>query len=360
MDKKLLEKYFNNNCNDEEVNLVLTWFRDSSGTTEGKTLLHRIWEELPENDFDIKTDFDSILNNIHHGINVHQTKLMMDNAEGDLIKYNRRQYLIRIFRNAAAILLFPVFGLGLFFSFKYYSARSVQLSGNQAYNEIFSSVDAITKVTLPDGSFVWLNHSSSLCYPVTFNEKYRKVELKGEGFFEVAHNSELPLIVSVGEIQVVAYGTTFNVMAYPDDDKIETSLINGSVEIQKILPDGKASTFYKMNPTDYTIYNKNNNEILTNTISDNRYFSWKDGKLIFTSEPLEDVVKKLSRWFNVDIQIIDPKLNNFPLTATFVHESLPQVMELLAIVSPIKYYISKREKNSDGTFTKKKIIIDHR
>ena len=76
-------------------------------------------------------------------------------------------------------------------SSRYQSAiRHAQISVNQAYNEVFSSVDAITKVTLPDGSNVWLNHSSSLKYPAMFRGDIRTVELTGEGYFEVAHNPE--------------------------------------------------------------------------------------------------------------------------------------------------------------------------
>ena len=213
---------------------------------------------------------------------------------------------------------------------------------------------------MPDGSNVWLNHSSSLRYPAIFSRESREVELKGEGYFEVVHSPGLPFIVKTGDIQIFAHGTTFNLMAYSNENKIETSLIDGFIEIRKSLPNGESITLYNMNPSDFTIYNLQNYEIVTQTISDNRYFSWKEGKLIFTAEPMEDVVKKLSRWFNVEIQIKDHELNDFTLTATFVNETLPQVMELLAIVSPVKYYITDREKNDDGTFTRKKVVIFHR
>ena len=135
--------------------------------------------------------------------------------------------------------MLPVLGFGLYMSFKYQSVRHGQISVNQAYNEVFSSVDAITKVTLPDGSNVWLNHSSTLKYPAMFQGDSRTVELTGEGYFEVAHNPKIPFIVKAGEIQVVAHGTTFNIMAYPDEDRIETSLINGSVELQRLNQIGK-------------------------------------------------------------------------------------------------------------------------
>jgi len=360
MDNFLLQKYLSNCCDGQELNKVFSWFTNEGTKPEGKALFYKIWEELSEDDKEMTVDFDIILHRIHHNINLSQTRELIKEAEDDLIRFKIRQNFIRFLRNAAAILLLPVLCLGIYYSVKYYSENDQPFSVSQTYNEVFSSVDAITKVTLPDGSNVWLNHSSSLRYPAVFTGKCREVQLNGEGYFEVAHNPDLPFIVNTGEIQVVAIGTTFNVMAYPSEYKIETSLINGNVELKKSLPDGKIETLYKMRPTDFAIYNKNKGDIITKTIADERHFSWKEGKLIFTAEPMEEVIKKLNRWFNVDIQIKDKEIMNLTLTATFANESLTQVMELLAIVSNIKYSISERELNNDGTFTRKQVIISQR
>jgi ferric-dicitrate binding protein FerR (iron transport regulator) len=182
----------------------------------------------------------------------------------------------------------------------------------------------------------------------------------GEGYFDVIHDPKSPFVVSAGEIDVIAYGTIFNVMAYPEENKIETSLIEGSVELVKPLSGEKKVSLSIMNPNDYAVYFKGSDEVLKRTISDERYFSWKDGKLIFTAEPLGEVVKKLSRWYNVDIQIKDPALNELTLTATFVHETLPQVMGLLSIIAPVNYTISDRKMNGDGTFSRTEVILSYR
>jgi ferric-dicitrate binding protein FerR (iron transport regulator) len=248
----------------------------------------------------------------------------------------------------------------MYISYKYQSSRHIQASVNQAYNEVFSSVDAITKVTLPDGSNVWLNHNSSLKYPSSFQGNSRITELEGEGYFEVAHNAKIPFIVKTGEIQIKATGTTFNIMAYPDEARVETSLIEGKVELELMDHAGKLTPLIRLKPSDLAIFKKTGYEITTRTISDDRYFSWKEGKLVFNEEPMGEVAKKLGRWFNVDIKIEDPELLELTYTATFVQETLPQVLELMAMASPIKYSISKREKMSNGTFSKRKIILSHR
>ncbi|MEI8225573.1 MAG: FecR domain-containing protein [Bacteroidota bacterium] len=360
MNKELLQKYCSNCCTDEELSSVLEWFEESARTPEGKVLLFKIWEELPDVESNLQINFDFILDKIHHKVNLDHSKKLLEEANQNLIKYKRSKHFINILTRAAAILILPVFSFGLYMSFKYQSTRHSQISINQAYNEVFSSVDAITKVSLPDGSYVWLNHSSSLKYPAMFQGDSRTVELTGEGYFEVAHNPKISFVVKTGEIQIKALGTTFNIMAYPDEDRIETSLINGRVELQRTEPDGKVIPLLKMKPNDLAIFEKNNNEINTRKINDDRYFSWKEGKLIFNKEPIDEVVKKLSRWFNVDIQIKDPELSDLTYTATFINETLPQVMELLSLVTPINYSISNREEMSGGTFTKRKVILSYR
>jgi transmembrane sensor len=360
MNKELLEKYFSNCCTEEELDSVLVWFKESARTVEGKSLLFKLWEDLSDEDVNDEKNYNQLLGRIHHEINLSQSKNLLEEADQDLIRYKRKERFIRTFTRAAAILLFPVLGFGLYMSARYQSVKENQFVANQAYNEVFSSVDAITKVTLPDGSNVWLNHSSSLRYPAMFQGDSRGVELKGEGYFEVFHNPAKPFIVTAGAIDIKALGTTFNVMAYPEEDKIETSLIEGCVELQREGACRRPNKLIKMIPTDLAIFRKSNNEFTICTISDDRYFSWIDGKLVFNEEPIGEVAKKLSRWFNVDIQIKDPKLDELTYTGTFVDETLPQVMELMAMISPVSYTISARKEISSGIFSKRKVIIGYK
>ena len=360
MNKELLEKYCNNCCTEAELSSVLAWFKETAGTPEGKSLLFKIWDELPGEDNNLKVSFDFLLDRIHHEINLTQSKKLLQKSDQNLIKYKKRELFVRILTRAAAILIFPVLGFGLYMSLKYESLKYSQTSVSQAYNEVFSSVDAITKVTLPDGSKVWLNHSSTLRYPAMFHGDSRMVELIGEGYFDVASNPKIPFIVKAGDIQVKALGTEFNILAYPDEDRIETSLINGQVELQHLDSEGNIIPLLKMKPTDLAVFQKSSNKISSRSINDDRYFSWINGKLVFNNEPMGEVVKKLNRWFNVDIQVKDPELLELTYTATFVNETLPQVMELIALVSPVNYSISDRKKDSSGTFSKRKIILRSR
>jgi ferric-dicitrate binding protein FerR (iron transport regulator) len=360
MNKGLLEKYCNNTCTNEELSSVIEWFDVSAITPEGKALLFKILEELPDEESNPEIDFDLILDKIHHKVDLAQSKKLLEEADQNLIKYKRKKRFLNILTRVAATLLLPVFGFGLYMSLKYQAVRHGQINVNQAYNEIYSSADAITKVTLPDGSNVWLNHSSTLKYPAIFRGEFRTVELSGEGYFEVVHNEKIPFIVKAGEVQVVAIGTTFNILAYPEEERVETSLINGCIELQQTEPDGKPLSLLKMKPTELATFQKLNSKISIRTIHDDRYFAWKDGKLVFNNEPMGEVVEKLKRWFNVDMQIADPKLLELTYTATFVNETLPQVLELIAMISPVNYSISHPQMVSPGTYTKRKVILNYR
>jgi ferric-dicitrate binding protein FerR (iron transport regulator) len=358
MNKELLEKYCNNRCTEEELKYILHWFEVSARKPEGKQILFEVWDKPSDNECDI--DYDLLLDKLHHEVNLTQSRTLLKKADENLIKYRIRERILKYFARAAAILIIPVLGFTLYLSSRYVTLKHDQLIAGKVSNEVISSVDAITKVTLPDGTKVWLNHSSSLKYPAVYLENRRDVELIGEGYFEVAHNPEKPFFVTAGEIEIKALGTEFNIMAYPDEDRIETSLINGSIELHGSNLTGNSVPLVRMKPSDLAIFQKSSKELSVLSIPDDRYFAWKLGKLVFNEEPMDKVAEKLSRWFNVEVEIKDTELLELTYTATFINETLPQVMELIAIASPVSYSISKREEIRPGTFSKQKVTLRSR
>lgn len=353
MNRSLLKKYLCNSCTDEELESVVEWLKSHKGSIEGKSMLHELWEELTdEGDFhDI--DFSQLLDTIHHNINLSETRLLIDESGQNLIKGRRIGSLLKVITRAAAVLFLPLAGV-----LAWHLSQNASAEQNLSYNESFSSVDAITKVILPDGTKVWLNHSSSIKYPAVFNGKSRDVELNGEAYFEVTHNPKIPFVVNVGDLQVCAHGTTFNIYGYTEDERIETSLIEGNVEIKKKNIDGTTIS-YQMKPLDRFIYSKSDKKI-TSSKCEFKNYAWKDGKLVFKNASIDEVVKKLSRWYNVDISLKDSILNNFTYTATINQETLPQVLELISLATPVNYSITQRDKLSNGDFTKRKVVLSYR
>ena len=360
MNKELLEKYFKNNCTIEELKTVLAWFENSAWTTDGKSFLFSAWEEMADDNQKLANDIDPILHRIHHQVNLRKTEEIIFSQQQEVKVSKGGKYFIHIFSRVAAVLMIPILCYGLYISHKYEKIINEQTQASQHYYELKSSYDAITKVALPDGSLVWLNYGSILKYPVIFSRDKRVVELIGEGYFEVAHNSEKPFIVKVGEIEVIARGTEFNIAGYPDDNLIATSLINGKVEIGRLQNEGKTAVFFTMKPNDLTIYNKESREVKNFIVDDDRNYSWKDGKLKFIKDPIEKVTKTLGRRFNADFFIKDQKSKELTFSATFVNESLPEIIKLISIATPLKYTITEPKKLADGSYSKRKVVLSYR
>lgn len=147
-------------------------------------------------------------------------------------------------------------------------------------------------LTLSDGTRVWLNAETELVYPVRFNGKQRVVYLKGEAYFDVAKNEEMPFLVQVEDVSVKVYGTEFNVNTYGG---VETVLVTGSVSMNQ---GGKEVL---LEPNQKGIFDKSKGEIRVENVDVLTYVAWKDGDFIFRNESLGSIMDKLSRWYGLDV-----------------------------------------------------------
>jgi ferric-dicitrate binding protein FerR (iron transport regulator) len=361
MDKDLLDKYLRNVCTEDELNKVVEWLSQPAGTFDDMDLFQHVWDELPEEtDIIAQNRRERILDAIHHRINLKKPEGLAARIKSEDVRLSRRRHIIRVISRAAAVIFIPVFLFGLYTSARFLSAGRESGTTTEVFYEVSSSADAITKVDLADGTIVWLNHKSTLRYPARFKGRTRNVKLSGEGYFDVSHNPDVPFVVSAGPINIIARGTEFNVCAYPDDDKTEATLVEGEIEIDKPGDRSPGPKSITLKPSERIIYDSSCRTMTSQMTVDDRYYAWKSGRLVFKNEPMEEVVKKLSRWFNVDIEIRDSGLNDLTYTATFVDETLPQVMDLLAIATPIDYSIRNSEKSDDETYSKRKVILTSR
>ena len=183
--------------------------------------------------------------------------------------------------------------------------------------------------------------------------------LTGEGYFNVAHNPDQPFIVRTKNLDVRAVGTEFNVSAYPDNDFVATTLVNGTVIVEKKMSSGNIVPVEKMKPGQHVNFNINTNKVYSSMGDVEKYIAWKDGKLVFKNESIIQVANTLGRMFNVDIEVAE-EIENLTFTVTFVDEPLFQILDLMTIATPVDYQVLPRKKQSDGTFTKQKIIIKKR
>jgi len=208
------------------------------------------------------------------------------------------------------------------------------------YNEITIPNGGEYRLVLPDGTKVWLNASSTLRYPVYFAGKERNVELTGEGYFEVAKNAKQPFMVKAGEMKVQVLGTHFNVSAYHDDASVTTTLLEGSVNILS-----KTGTAV-LKPGEQSIYSGSKITVATVNIED--AVAWKNGYFRFNNENIESIMKKVSRWYNVEVEYRgDVKGKKF--WGTFSRtKSLSELLANLELTESIKFKIVPGDASGNG------------
>lgn len=261
---------------------------------------------------------------------------------------------------AAAVLFLSVGLLWLSRNSKGNATEKDAIAGN--INEVSTRPGSKSMVKLPDGSTVWLNAGSKISYTKDFGKEIREVYLTGEGFFDVTKNKEKPFIIHTSSINIKVLGTAFNVKAYPEDKKTETSLIRGSIEVtiknrpndkiilspsEKLIVENnqvlqnetlKPSTVKAVTPAaaaePLVSINKLKYSVIDSTVAETQ---WVNNKLVFRDESFEELAIRMERWYDVNIEINDPELKQERFNGIFEKETISQALEALRILIPFKY-----------------------
>lgn len=266
------------------------------------------------------------------------------------IKNSRRKMIYNQCIHYAAFLTLPLLLTSMIFGFLYFY-KPVE---DEKYAEVTAAAGAVIRYELPDHSIAWLNAGSTLRYPTVFKKDNRSVELKGEAYFEVEADQERPFYVNTSDgLSVYVYGTKFNVSAYEDDDCIETVLEKGKVNV--ITPN---RGIIVLSPGEQLLYEKQNQKAIKNKVDVYEKVAWKDGKLIFRNASLEEIFKRLSRHFNVEIQLNNRLGKEYRYWATFRNETLPQILDYLAKSATMEWKMEDAVQQADGVFTKMKITVN--
>jgi len=257
-------------------------------------------------------------------------------------------------QRVAAILMLPLL------VYSGYLTIQNHLNGNRHKQVVMQTISSrqgmVTQFTLVDGTKVWLNSGSVLQFPAEFDSNKREVLLKGEAFFEVTKNEKQPFRVNANELNVEVLGTSFNVVSFDDDRQSEVVLVRGKVALSSENGQIKKD-FGILHSGQRAVYEKMTQKVFTEEVDVEKYIAWREGNLIFRDDSMEDVVKRLSRWFNVEIIIDDSEIKKYIYKATFRNENLIQVLNLLKLSAPIDYRITDRKALSNGDFTKQKVYL---
>ena len=198
-----------------------------------------------------------------------------------------------------------------------------------------------TKLYLPDGTLVWLNAGSRMTYSQGFGVDNRKVELEGEGYFEVKRNEKIPFFVKTKDLQLQVLGTKFNFRDYPEDHEVVVSLLEGKVGLNNLLREEKEAV---LSPDERAVLNKANGLLTVESVTASNASQWTDGYLFFDEELLPDIAKELERSYNVKIHIANDSLKTFRFYGNFVRreQNIQEVLEALATTEKMQYKLEER------------------
>lgn len=218
-----------------------------------------------------------------------------------------------------------------------YTAGNKKVTANEiGYNTLTTPRGGEYQVILPDGSKVWLNAASSITYPTQFTGSDRRVKLTGEAYFEITKNKEKPFYVMMNDAQVRVFGTHFNISAYSDDDIYTTTLLEGSVQVSK------NNSVSMLKPGQQAVINHNSDAITVSDANIDDAMAWKNGLFIFNDDNITGIMKKVSRWYDVDVYYA-ADLNEQKFGGSY-HRSknINELLQYLEMIGKIHFKVQER------------------
>ncbi len=315
---ELLTKYINNTCTPEEQKEVIEQLTSKTLSVGLLHFLKQHWRRLKGDEITDPADFDAVLHRIHHTINLKEAQDTKTHT------FVRR---LRLFAAtaAAAVLIFM-------------ASVGVWYSGHMGLfqKEVFYTVSSVrgqsSSVTLSDGSKVWLNGESSVVYSSRYGTDSRNLELKGEGFFDVAKNTKLPFVVEVGDIQITALGTKFNVDAYETGEAVKVTLEEGSVRVNKADRSAMLKPGMQASVDDQSMDVKK--------VDTELYTSWYQGRIVFKDERLGTITDQLEKMYDVKFIYRSDTLRSYRYRGTIsLDNSILKALEMLRVSTGIRYRV---------------------
>jgi transmembrane sensor len=355
--KLLIFSYLSSQASKEETLVLLEWLKKSDDNQKIFSDYRKLYDLTQNTDYKIKFSETRQDN----------WKRLNDKIEKETSpqKIRKLPFYLKI---AAAGLL--IFFAGALTFYGLFGSKSNQNLCNIEY-EVNAPRGGKSELVLADGTKVWLNAGTRLRYRGDYGITSRVVYLTGEGFFSVVKNPRKPFVVQTSGLKIKAFGTTFNVKAYPEEKSVTTTLVEGIVKIegngvnlslkpkevvivdkdasQNIIHTNSKTEITSIKPNTYRQIDKIENPTINvapiikvaSNVNTSVYTSWKDNLWIINSEPLKNIAVILERRFNVTIDIRSSELNQYTFTGTFNNETLEQILGIIKLTAPLNYQINK-------------------
>jgi transmembrane sensor len=363
----LIIKYFEGKATKKDTMLLSDWLDQDKSNRQFFAVLKKIYMEVEANAVGDDTNAGKAYERFLYQIRKYEKQKTEDR------KKKNASLRSVILRYAAIFLL--IFSVGIA---SYFLGHNIIPGSDRNYCEINVPYGSRSMVILPDSSKIWLNAGSKIRYNKGFDLSCREVFLEGEAYFEIK-KARHSFVVYTSHLDIRVMGTAFNVKSYPDEDNIETTLVEGNIRIDSkksvkpvYLKPREKLTYHKPDARTEVSYVKKENEEGQSVYSDlaeappvskpareinikrnvntEEYTSWKDGTLIFNKESLESLARKLERKYDITFSFEDEKLKSYSYSGTLRDFPLEQVLRALELTSPVKYSIN--EKNVKLYFNK--------
>ena len=218
-----------------------------------------------------------------------------------------------------------------------YWQGSRQIQSNFSDIVVEAPLGSKTKLTLPDGSTVWLNAGSKMIYSQGFGVSDRRLAFQGEGYFEVEKNDEMPFLVQTHDVNVTVVGTKFNFRNYPEDEEAVVELLEGKVALENPL---KEEAVRYLSPNEKMVLHKATGKMDITSAKVKEVTLWTENILLFDEDLLPDIVRELERSYHVQIEIENEDLKQTRFYGQFnqLEQNIYDVLDMLSETGKLKYH----------------------
>lgn len=246
------------------------------------------------------------------------------------------------FAKVAAVFILTILSVGLVYYIHLQGeSTEVIVENNVKENQIKTAGRKMKPAfMLSDGTFVRLNAESSIEFPEYFDSLQREVVLKGEAYFEVAPDSNRPFVIHCDEITVTVLGTSFNISAYKDDKKAQVAVKTGKVLVRKSADQTEQSKLLEVGEM-VSLY-KDSGKMIKTSFDQDLMFGWTEGKIVFKDADISEIVKKLERWYDVDISVKLSQKIQRGYSGRFSNVALEYILEGIGFSLGFQYEINGR------------------
>lgn len=323
--ESIIVRYLQGDCSEDELVMLLGWIRETAANRDMFVKIKQLYDLRPKgglypSEEEVESCWQRLLAK-QGKFSLNESLSTPQNAkpQGKL-----RRIVTSTLRYAAVGLTFAVMAVAAQYLFF-----------NKEPDPVFNTIEvspnsSLDRITLPDGSTVLLNSSTTFRFPDRFSSKVREVYIDGEGYFDIVRDEKKPFIIHANQQTINVLGTKFNVMDYSTDDYAITTLYSGRVKVLSSDIDGQAAKEETLKPNQQVYLDKATARLTVSNIKPEMDRMWLNKTYHFHGEPLQRIVKRLEKLYHVNFTITDEKLQNEPFTGTFrLTMTIGQVLDIM-------------------------------